>query len=501
MTANADDSASSGTSRSLYAELTALENLELFGRLYRVPERRERSGMLLERFGLWEARAERVSTFSRGMTQRLALCRALLHDPALLVLDEPFTALDEARCRAARPRARRPSQASARSCSRRMTRDASRRSPPTGWRWREPLVLHRNRGAEMSGLTLYASDVVALARKDLRLELRARDTLPAMLLFVVATLAVFHFALPTGSGDDAAYGMLWIAIVFTALLGLSRAWAPERDGGALDGLVLAPCDRSAIWLGKTLAVLVFLAAAEVVALPAFALFFAPIDARRDRRRRAREHRHLRRRLAARGDGGREPWARGDPAAPLPPARDPARRRRRRRRHLARTERRSCPSSASTTSSSRYLPGPRSNMSSRNNITLLAVAAAALIGLAIVLALLVAPEDANQGVSQRIFYFHVPIALTAYTCFGLGAWKALRLLWVGGERRDLESYSWIHQGTIFGALTLDHRLDLGEGIVGRVVGLALEPARPLPRPLPLLLRLLHAPLLARGGRAS
>ena len=70
-----------------------------------------------------------------------------------------------------------------------------------------------------------------------------------------------------------------------------------------------------------------------------------------------------------------------------------------------------------------------------------------------LALIVAPEDANQGVSQRIFYFHVPIALTAYLCFGLGAWKALRLLWIGGERRDLESYTWIHQGTIFGALTL------------------------------------------------
>jgi heme exporter protein A len=79
----------------LYRELTGLENLDLFGRLYRVPERRERSGMLLERFGLWDVRADRVSTYSRGMTQRLALCRALLHDPALLVLDEPFTALDE----------------------------------------------------------------------------------------------------------------------------------------------------------------------------------------------------------------------------------------------------------------------------------------------------------------------------------------------------------------------------------------------------------------------
>ena len=79
----------------LYRDLTALENLELYGRLYRVPERRERSGMLLERFGLWDVRADRVSTFSRGMTQRLALCRALLHDPSLVVLDEPFTALDE----------------------------------------------------------------------------------------------------------------------------------------------------------------------------------------------------------------------------------------------------------------------------------------------------------------------------------------------------------------------------------------------------------------------
>ena len=78
----------------LYRDLTAVENLELYGRLYRVRERRERIGMLLERFGLWEVRSERVASYSRGMTQRLALCRALLHEPELLVLDEPFTALD-----------------------------------------------------------------------------------------------------------------------------------------------------------------------------------------------------------------------------------------------------------------------------------------------------------------------------------------------------------------------------------------------------------------------
>ena len=78
----------------VYRELTALENLELYGRLYRIAERRERIGMLLERFGLWDVRHDRVASYSRGMTQRLALCRVLLHDPELLILDEPYTALD-----------------------------------------------------------------------------------------------------------------------------------------------------------------------------------------------------------------------------------------------------------------------------------------------------------------------------------------------------------------------------------------------------------------------
>ncbi len=123
----------------------------------------------------------------------------------------------------------------------------------------------------------YLADVGALARKDLLLELRARDTLPAMLLFVVSTLVVFHFVLPAGSSDLAATGLLWVALLFTALLGLSRAFAAEREQGVIDGLVLAPSDRSAIWLGKALSVLAFLALAELIALPAFALFFRHVD--------------------------------------------------------------------------------------------------------------------------------------------------------------------------------------------------------------------------------
>jgi heme exporter protein C len=83
----------------------------------------------------------------------------------------------------------------------------------------------------------------------------------------------------------------------------------------------------------------------------------------------------------------------------------------------------------------------------------AVAAAVVLVAGVALALLWAPEDADQGPSQRIFYFHVPIALTAYAAFGWGAWKALRLLWTGDQRYDLESYTAVHMGTIFGTLTL------------------------------------------------
>ena len=124
----------------------------------------------------------------------------------------------------------------------------------------------------------YFGDVAALARTNLLLELRSRDTVPAMLLFVVSTLVVFRFALPAGSSDLAAAGLLWIAVLFTALLALTRAFVAEREQRVLDGLVLAPCDRSAIWLGKTISVLAFLVLAELIALPAFALFFAPVSA-------------------------------------------------------------------------------------------------------------------------------------------------------------------------------------------------------------------------------
>ena len=125
----------------------------------------------------------------------------------------------------------------------------------------------------------YFSAVGALLRKDLLIELRAKETVPAMLLFVLSALTIFHFAVPANASPQVSLGLLWTAIVFTALLGLTRAFVPEREQGVFDALVLAPSDRSAIWAAKSISVLAFLGLAELVAIPAFGLFFHGIDGR------------------------------------------------------------------------------------------------------------------------------------------------------------------------------------------------------------------------------
>ena len=90
---------------------------------------------------------------------------------------------------------------------------------------------------------------------------------------------------------------------------------------------------------------------------------------------------------------------------------------------------------------------------RISLPAVAVAALGLVTLALGLVFFVVPNDANQGFSQRIFYFHVSIAFTAYACFAAGAWKALVHLWKRDPLADLESYVAVHQGLIFGSLVL------------------------------------------------
>ena len=118
-------------------------------------------------------------------------------------------------------------------------------------------------------------DAWLIAAKDLRLELRSRTAFLSSLAFTALVLAIFNFARdPTAvAAVDLAPGILWITFSFAGLLGLNRAFALERENRTLDGLLLTPASRTALYLGKALANLAFVGMVEAIALPLFALFF------------------------------------------------------------------------------------------------------------------------------------------------------------------------------------------------------------------------------------
>jgi heme exporter protein B len=114
--------------------------------------------------------------------------------------------------------------------------------------------------------------VAALVRKDLRVELRTGEAVPSMLLFSFSTFVLFHFALDRRSVEgDLAAGVLWVTLLFAAVLGMGRLFVAEREQGGFDGFLLAPVDRTALLVAKAAVLLLFLAAVELVAVPAFAI--------------------------------------------------------------------------------------------------------------------------------------------------------------------------------------------------------------------------------------
>jgi heme exporter protein B len=114
--------------------------------------------------------------------------------------------------------------------------------------------------------------VAALLRKELLVELRTLESVPGMSLFAVTTFVVFHFALnrSTVEGDLGA-GILWVTLLFAAILGINRLFVADADQGGFDGFLLAPVERTAMLIAKVLTLLAYLVVLEIVAIPAFAL--------------------------------------------------------------------------------------------------------------------------------------------------------------------------------------------------------------------------------------
>ncbi|MEX2160566.1 MAG: heme exporter protein CcmB [Anaerolineales bacterium] len=127
----------------------------------------------------------------------------------------------------------------------------------------------------MARLTAYLSAVFAITRKDLAVEWRSRQLLASMLVFALLVILIFNFALELDARARAevSAGVLWATFAFAGTLGLNRSMAIEREGGALDGLLLAPFDRSAIYLGKTLANMVFILVVALATLPVYGVLY------------------------------------------------------------------------------------------------------------------------------------------------------------------------------------------------------------------------------------
>jgi heme exporter protein B len=111
-----------------------------------------------------------------------------------------------------------------------------------------------------------------ILRKDLLIELRTKESVPAMVLFSITVYVLFHFGLDRDSLDgELASGVLWVTLLLAAVIGVSRLMAAEREQGGIEGLLLAPVDRTSLFVAKAAALFLFLAAVELVAVPAFAL--------------------------------------------------------------------------------------------------------------------------------------------------------------------------------------------------------------------------------------
>ncbi|MFN8521923.1 MAG: heme exporter protein CcmB [Chloroflexota bacterium] len=303
----------------LYPTLTAAENLNLFGTLYGMTGPAEQVMAALNAFGIGRAFGTPVRTLSRGMTQRVVLARAALHQPRVLLLDEPDTGLDIETAdlldklinpsdrnrpttilfthhlgRAASFADRvavlvdgRLSAVSRESLAaahenpawyREMAQQATTGTKPPDEASSVPpdatgTAREGNRGQPViaAGLRSFRW----LVKKDLTIEWRSREVALSSAVFAILVLVVFNFAfdLTTDNAAAIAPGVLWTALMFAGVLSISRSFDQERESGTLDGLLASPIDRTLIYAARTVSNAVLMLGVAAVALPAFVLFF------------------------------------------------------------------------------------------------------------------------------------------------------------------------------------------------------------------------------------
>ena len=277
----------------LYPELTGRENLEFHARLFGVEDAAAAIAALDEILDLAPILDRQAGVLSRGNRQRLTLARALMHAPRILLLDEPFTGLDEESSH----RLLRILQALVNSGRTVIMTTHDRAILEAGPRRLiriEGGTLYEDRVLEPASVAApavnddyapaflvpklvmpptFLPSAFAIAAKDLRVEARTRDVLGSAGLFAICVLVTASFTSPPGeTAKGMATGVLWISLLFATLLGVGRSMGREQADRGIEGLLLSPTPKSAVFLGKALGSLALMAIVSVAVVAMFIVF-------------------------------------------------------------------------------------------------------------------------------------------------------------------------------------------------------------------------------------